>query len=173
MLFWFKIYNFLLNIGVGYIEKVSRSKYRWTKNFDPAQVEIELLKKNIEYENLINQEKELDYLLNMVRNDFKDLVNDKLNTKYAYINFDGIKSINSPENDNIFIIIKVATGTTFELKTNTNEEENDKYSYDLCSNITDEEIMAYLISNDLEWVWQWKQHNLSNTANLTMVTLTY
>jgi transcription factor E2F3 len=136
--------------GIGYIEKILKNKIKWVGNYENAQLEQELKSRKKEYEELMNEEKDLDKWINKMQLELKDLANDESHNNYSFVTFEDIKTLSpvSKDENEPFLVIRAPKGTTFELPNANEKDDGTEYPYQLFLTSTEGEILVYLVSNE-------------------------
>ena len=136
-------------VGISYIEKAYKNKIRWVgANEDPSiEEELKTLKSN--YEDLCQEENQLDTWIAMVQNNLNDIANNEELTKFAYLTYDDIISISNGtgEEKESFLIVKAPKGTSLEVPV-VDSPNNSGQNHQIILSCNNGEISTYIISDD-------------------------
>ena len=120
-------------------------------NKESLQLENDIKELDEEYENLDQNEQELDMWVEQLGHMLADVATED---KYSYVTFDDIKSVaatpvqkdDNPENP--FFIVKAPKGTVLEVPDVDAEQTEVEYPYRMNLTSENEEILFYLVTNE-------------------------
>lgn len=80
--------------GIGYIEKISKNKIKWVGATDDPQLENELKTLRHEYNELLDEEKSIDYWIDHLQKTLQEqYLNNPEIARYTYLTFDDFKEL--------------------------------------------------------------------------------
>ena len=169
-----------MRVGIGLIEKCYKNKIRWkgTLNLtEPTQHEEELLLKKRKLDDLLEQEKDLDFWIKKMQEELNKMASTQQYNQYAYLTYEDIKQLNTSQENkrDTLLAIRAPAGTTLDVpdpaevedfyrqlkqmgSTNKKEPELENLlkehkdlmdkKYQIYLNSKEEEIMVYMVSNE-------------------------